>query len=87
MGEDVPGGLERELAAVAGRVARVLSPPEITAVHVPAAEAEASGHAEFCAVQLADGSTGLAYALLGDAPERLRALAARVPAGASPSSA
>jgi uncharacterized protein len=72
-------GLEGELVEAAGQVARALGPPPVAGVHVPGVEAAGRDHAQFCAVELSDGSIGLAYALLGDAPERLRELAAEVP--------
>jgi uncharacterized protein len=61
------GRLARDLVATARRIADALRPPPVARVLLPEPEHPGS----FCAVQLAGGSTGLAY-LLDDARERLR---------------
>ncbi len=58
-----------ELVAIGRRIA-ALGPPAVSRVLVPAPER----HGSFCAVTLADGSTGLAWILLGDTRERLQAI-------------
>ncbi len=63
-----------ELVAIARRIAARLHPPPVERVFVPTAEQGPDHHGSFCAVTLADGSTGLAYALLGDTPGRLQSL-------------
>jgi len=63
-----------ELVASAVRIAARLPPPAVARVLVPPAGLPPEGDGSFCAVALEDGSTGLAYALLGDTRERLRAL-------------
>jgi uncharacterized protein (DUF4213/DUF364 family) len=66
--------LAEEVLNGARRIAGALRPPPISRVFLPT-ELGPEHHASFCAVQLADGSTGLCYAMLGDTAERLRALA------------
>ncbi len=68
----MPGRLAEEILAAARRIAEALRPPAITRVLVPPADAGPEHHGSFCAVQLADGSTGIAYVLLGDTRARLR---------------
>ena len=46
--------------------------PRIKALHLPPMQDSADGKAEFCALELDDGSLGLSYVLLGDTLERLR---------------
>jgi uncharacterized protein len=64
--------LVRDLVATTRRIAAAIRPPPVARVLVPAADPGPAHHGSFCAVQLADGSTGVAYVLLGDARERLR---------------
>jgi len=65
--------LARDLVATARRIAAVLRPPPVARVLRPAAGPGPGHRGEFCAVQLADASTGLAYVLLEDAREGLLA--------------
>ncbi len=65
--------LAEELIAVARRVSERLAPPAVARAHLPTEDPGPGRDGSFCAVQLADGSTGLAYVLLGDTRERLRA--------------
>jgi uncharacterized protein (DUF4213/DUF364 family) len=60
-----------ELVEVARRIATALEPPVVERVVVPTADLPDDRHGSFCAVKLADGSTGLAYILLADARARL----------------
>jgi len=62
-----------ELVAVARRIAGALRPPPVARVVLPPPEPGPDQHGSFCVVQLADGSTGMGYVLLGDTRERLRA--------------
>lgn len=55
---------------MARHISAVLRPPPVARVLVPAAGQGPEHHGSFCAVQLADGSTGVAYVLLGDGGER-----------------
>ena len=66
------GRLAQEIFDAARRISDALRPPAITRVLVPR-DAGPDHHGSFCAVQLADGSTGIAYILLGDTRDRLRA--------------
>jgi hypothetical protein len=74
-------GFAEELVAVARRITEVLGPPRVARVAVPASDAGPDQHGSFCAVQLADGSTGLAYILLGDTRQRLGAFDPAAAAG------
>lgn len=58
---------------LAERLAARLGSPRIRALHLPPAHAATAGDAEFCAVELADGSIGFSYALLEAAEPTLRA--------------
>jgi uncharacterized protein (DUF4213/DUF364 family) len=62
-----------ELVVIAQRIAAVVRPPPVERVVVPTGRGP-DQHGSFCAVTLADGSTGLAYVLLGDTPARLQSL-------------
>ena len=57
--------------ALAERIAERLGSPRVRALHLP--PADSLKHAEFCALELEDGSIGLSYALLGAAEPLLRA--------------
>ncbi len=76
--------LAADLVAVARRIGAALRPPPVARVLLPAADAGREGRGEFCAVQLSDGSTGLAYVLLEGARERLTGLRAASLAGRDP---
>ena len=58
---------------LAERLAARLGSPRIRALHLPPAHAATARDAEFCAVELADGSIGFSYALLEAAEPTLRA--------------
>ena len=58
---------------MARRISAALRPPPVARVLVPEPGEGPEHHGSFCAVRLADGSTGLAY-VLDDARERLRAV-------------
>ncbi len=49
-----------------------LGQPRVRAMHVPPPPADGSRRGEFAALELEDGSVGLAYVLLGDTLARLR---------------
>ena len=61
--------LAQEIFDAARRIADALRPPPIARVFVPPADAS---HGSFCAVQLGDGSTGIAFIMLGDTRDRLQ---------------
>lgn len=69
----MPGRLSEELVAIAERVDARLALPPVRALHFPPRLVWGAKEGEFCALELADGSIGLSYLLLGDTPERLRA--------------
>lgn len=56
-----------ELLGLVGEIARTIDLPAVTRIHVPPCRPQPGPECEFCAVQLADGSTGMAYTLLEDA--------------------
>ncbi len=58
---------------LAERLAARLGSPRIRALHLPPAHAATARDAEFCAVELTDGSIGFSYALLEAAEPTLRA--------------
>ncbi len=66
------GHLAQELFEAARRVSDALRPPPVARVLVPLEDLGPDRRGSFCAVQLFDGSTGLAYILLGDTRDRLR---------------
>ena len=68
------GTLSTDLVAVARRIGAALRPPPVARVYLPPPDPGPEGRGEFCAVQLGDGSAGLAYVLLEGARERLAAL-------------
>lgn len=75
--------LSHDLASTARRIAAVLRPPAIARVVVPPAEPVADKYGGFCAVQLADGSTGIAYVALGEVRQRATAPATDAIVGSS----
>lgn len=72
-------GLAGELLDLAARIAVIAPLPEVAALHLPAPGASGSRDGEFCGLELADGSIGLSYLLLGDTLQRV--LAAQPGAG------
>jgi uncharacterized protein (DUF4213/DUF364 family) len=58
---------------LAERLAARLGSPRVRALHLPPAHAASARDAEFCAVELTDGSIGFSYALLEAAEPTLRA--------------
>jgi uncharacterized protein (DUF4213/DUF364 family) len=78
--------LAQELVVLAGRIADALRPPPVARVIVPPQDLGPDQHGSFCAVQLADGSAGLAYIMLGDTRSRLRSADTAALAGHSASS-
>ena len=66
---------------MARRIGEALRPPPVARVLLPSADPGPAGRGEFCAVSLADGSTGLAFVLLEGTRERLAALRAASLAG------
>ena len=67
------GHLAQELFDAARRISDALGTPSVAHVLVPPQDLGPDQHGSFCAVQLAGGSTGLAYIMLGDTRHRLRA--------------
>lgn len=65
--------LATELLACLDRLADVDPLPPVAALHLPADSAAGARDGEFCALELADGSIGLSYVLLGDTLAGLRA--------------
>jgi uncharacterized protein (DUF4213/DUF364 family) len=66
--------LAEELVATAKRIGRELRAPGIARVLVPPEGGGPDHHGSFCAVQLGDGSTGLAYVLLDGARRAMQGL-------------
>ena len=64
-------GFAAEMLALTERALAPLAPPPVRALHVPPEFTRGSKDGEFCALELADGSIGLSYALLGDTQEAL----------------
>lgn len=62
----------QELIARIERIAGRVALPPVATLHLPLAAEAGSHEAEFCGVELADGSIGLSFLLLGDTFERLR---------------
>ncbi|MBL8482154.1 MAG: hypothetical protein JNJ60_08170 [Rhodocyclaceae bacterium] len=60
-----------EFIALLERVAQAAPLPRVRALHLPAPAARKSKDAEFCALELEDGSFGLSYLLLDDTLERM----------------
>jgi len=56
---------------MARTIAAAIAAPPVARVVVPTSGTGPENHGSFCAVSLADGSTGLAYVLLGDTRRRL----------------
>jgi hypothetical protein len=75
----VKHGLAEELLDLVARIAAIAPLPEVAALHLPAPAASGSRDGEFCGLELADGSIGLSYLLLGDTLQRV--LAAQPGAG------
>jgi len=69
----VKHGLAGELLDLVARIAAIAPLPEVGALHLPAPAASGSRDGEFCGLELADGSIGLSYLLLGDTLQRLLA--------------
>jgi uncharacterized protein (DUF4213/DUF364 family) len=75
----------RELVTAVGRLAGRTPVPRVRALHLPPASADRTRAGEFCALELEGGTVGLAFVLLGDTIERLRAgPGAAAVAGAEP---
>jgi len=60
--------------ALAERIAARLGSPRIRTLHLPPAREAATGDAEFCAVELVDGSIGFSHVLLDAAEPLMRVL-------------
>ncbi len=54
-----------DYVALAQRIAARLGSPRVRALHLPSAQAFTQKDAEFCAIELEDGSVGLSFVLLG----------------------
>ena len=62
-----------ELLAITDAIASTLRLPVVKRIHVPPYRLRPGRECEFSAVQLADGSTGIAYTLLEDGLARVQA--------------
>ena len=62
-----------ELVALLERFGRCAALPKVRALHLPPAAVADPRHGEFCALELEDGSLGLAYVLLDGTREALAA--------------
>jgi len=69
----VKDGLAGELLDLVARIAAIAPLPEVAALRLPTLAASGSRDGEFCGLELADGSIGLSYLLLGDTLQRLLA--------------
>ncbi len=65
-------GIAELYVAAAERIAARLRAPRVRALHLPPTRAAAAKDAEFCALELDDGSIGLTYVLIDDAARLLR---------------
>jgi len=65
-------GFAGQMLAIVHRAFGRLAPPPVRALHLPPAFVRGSKDGEFCALELADGSIGLTYALLADTQRALR---------------
>ena len=81
------GRTERPVNTIAGeylelvdRIAGSIALPPVRSLHLPR-DAATGRNAEFCALELADGSLGLSYLWLGHEPPHLRDLLTRTPPG------
>ena len=79
-----PPPIRRWLVEAATRIDAALGAARVARIVLPPLVEHPNKEGEFCAVQLDDGSVGLAFTLLGDT---LAALHARGPAGAPPGAA
>ena len=61
----------QELVALLERFGCCAALPKVRALHLPPTSVADSRHGEFCALELEDGSLGLAYVLLDDTREAL----------------
>jgi uncharacterized protein (DUF4213/DUF364 family) len=68
-------GVAELYVSLAERIAARLGSPRVRALHLPPAAATADKDAEFCAVELEDGSIGFSYVWLGTTEHRLHARA------------
>jgi len=73
--------IRRWLVEAAERIDSTLGPSRVQRIVLPPLADKPGKEGEFCAVQLDDGSVGLAFAILGDT---LAALHARAPGGVKP---
>lgn len=62
---------KQEMLALIERAFRSLPVPRVRALHLPPAFTRGSKDGEFCALELADGSIGLSYALLAGTQEAI----------------
>ena len=63
---DATEPVARALMRDVERAASALPAPAVRALHLPPESARGTREGEFCALELADGSIGLSYVLLGD---------------------
>lgn len=80
---DRPSSWYTEALALLDRFAAITALPRAVALHLPPTPPPGATRGEFCALELEDGSLGLAYVLLGDTLATLQAARPDV-AGADP---
>ncbi len=73
MSAAAPTPIAAELVADLERLARRTVLPRVRGLHLPPPAADGTREGEFCALELEDGTLGLAFVLLGDTLPRLRA--------------
>ena len=69
----MPDPIAHEMLDCVHRIAARRALPPVRALHLPPVFARGSKDGEFCALELADGSIGLSYVLLGDTLQALLA--------------
>jgi uncharacterized protein (DUF4213/DUF364 family) len=67
-------GVASEVVGLLERLAAVAPLPRVRGLHLPPADKQGEKEGEFCALELAGGTMGLSYVLLGDTLERLAEL-------------
>lgn len=80
----MPAPISHDYLTLLHELADRLPLPAIRALHLPRHLDQPSRDAEFCALELTDGSIGLTFVWLGDTLPRLRAEAAALPLAGRP---
>jgi uncharacterized protein (DUF4213/DUF364 family) len=68
-----PGAVATRFVELAERIVARLGSPRVRALHLPPRQAADAKDAEFCAIELEDGSIGFSYVRLDDTEASLRA--------------